>query len=134
MTSENKDNEWEERTLCSDEACIGVIGPNGRCNECDKPYAGKLLENDAEPLEGLALDSDDPLDPDDAEADDPADDLDDVDLEEADDSEADDSEADDSEADDHWTERILCRDENCIGVIGSDGCCKECGLSLEEDA
>lgn len=123
MTSEKKDSEWEERTLCSDEACIGVIGPNGRCNECGKPYAGKALESDTEPLEGLSLDSDDPLEPGDAEADDFADDLDDID--------ADDEGG--SDTDDHWTERILCRDENCIGVIGPDGCCKECGLPLEED-
>jgi hypothetical protein len=32
------DLEWEQRTLCSDESCIGVIGPDGRCKECGKPY------------------------------------------------------------------------------------------------
>ena len=32
------DIEWEQRTLCIDESCIGVIGPNGRCKECDLPY------------------------------------------------------------------------------------------------
>lgn len=26
-----------------------------------------------------------------------------------------------------FDQRVLCTDENCIGVIGSDGCCKECG-------
>ena len=31
------DLEWEQRTLCSDESCIGVIGPDGRCKECGKP-------------------------------------------------------------------------------------------------
>jgi len=31
------DEEWEKRILCSDESCIGTIGPNGRCRECDKP-------------------------------------------------------------------------------------------------
>lgn len=38
---ENKiqlDLEWEQRTLCSDESCIGVIGSDGRCKECGKPY------------------------------------------------------------------------------------------------
>jgi hypothetical protein len=34
------DDDWENRTLCSDESCIGVIGPDGRCKECDKPYEG----------------------------------------------------------------------------------------------
>jgi len=31
------DEEWEKRILCSDESCIGTIGPNGRCRECNKP-------------------------------------------------------------------------------------------------
>jgi hypothetical protein len=34
------DDTWENRTLCSDESCIGVIGPDGRCKECNKPYKG----------------------------------------------------------------------------------------------
>ena len=32
------DDEWENRILCVDESCIGVIGPDGRCKECGKPY------------------------------------------------------------------------------------------------
>lgn len=34
------DDSWEDRTLCSDENCIGVIGPDGRCKVCGKPYSG----------------------------------------------------------------------------------------------
>jgi hypothetical protein len=34
------DAEWGNRRLCSDGNCIGVIGPDGRCRECGKPYAG----------------------------------------------------------------------------------------------
>ena len=26
-----------------------------------------------------------------------------------------------------WEKRILCSDESCIGTIGADGRCKECG-------
>lgn len=44
MTAEQKpektvseDDDWEKRVLCSDEACIGVIGPDGKCKECGKP-------------------------------------------------------------------------------------------------
>jgi hypothetical protein len=33
-------DDWESRRLCSDGNCIGVIGPDGRCRECGKPYAG----------------------------------------------------------------------------------------------
>lgn len=29
-----------------------------------------------------------------------------------------------------WARRTLCRDESCIGVIGKDGRCKECGLEF----
>lgn len=31
-------DEWEDRVLCSDGTCIGVIGPDGKCKECGKPY------------------------------------------------------------------------------------------------
>ena len=34
------DTEWKHRVLCSDGNCIGVIGPDGRCKECGKPYEG----------------------------------------------------------------------------------------------
>jgi hypothetical protein len=30
-----------------------------------------------------------------------------------------------------WEKRILCRDESCIGTIGPDGKCKECGKHYE---
>jgi rubredoxin len=32
---------WEDRTLCIDGNCIGVIGPDGRCKVCGKPHPGK---------------------------------------------------------------------------------------------
>ena len=31
--------EWEERKLCPDEACIGVIGSDGACKVCGKRAA-----------------------------------------------------------------------------------------------
>ena len=37
-----KDMDWENRVLCSDGNCIGIIGLDGRCKECSKPYEGKL--------------------------------------------------------------------------------------------
>ena len=33
---------------------------------------------------------------------------------------------------DDWESRTLCGDGKCIGIIGSDGRCKECGKTLEE--
>ena len=35
---DEKGGAWEERILCSDESCIGVIGADGRCKECGRPY------------------------------------------------------------------------------------------------
>ncbi len=113
------DEDWERRTLCSDEACIGVIGPDGRCKECGKPYEGKLPDavdadsrpddkahdpvQDAGPEEGVGPESPEEHDPE------PADSRDD------------------------WENRRLCSDEACIGVIGPDGRCKECGRPYEGD-
>ena len=37
-------SDWDERILCSDGNCIGVIGPDGHCKECGKPYEGELPE------------------------------------------------------------------------------------------
>ncbi len=31
-------DEWEDRVLCSDGTCIGIIGPDGKCKVCGKPY------------------------------------------------------------------------------------------------
>jgi len=41
MATDDKTNfndpEWENRELCPDGNCIGVIGPDGRCKECGMP-------------------------------------------------------------------------------------------------
>jgi hypothetical protein len=94
-------NDWENRVLCSDESCIGVIGPDGRCKECGKPgEVSKAAEMDA-----------------DEEDDAPQDDI---------------QEQSERRFDDDWESRTLCSDESCIGVIGPDGRCKECGKPYEE--
>ncbi|WP_054033267.1 hypothetical protein [Desulfatitalea tepidiphila] len=101
------DQDWEDRILCSDESCIGVIGPDGRCKECGRPYEGELpgtvstTPRAAEDEEQRQQDSD------------------------IDDHPAPDDET--AASDDEWAQRRLCTDENCIGVIGPDGRCKECG-------
>jgi hypothetical protein len=94
--------EWDNRQLCSDGNCIGVIGSDGRCKECGKP---------ADPASVSELPSDpapEPETPAGPAAQDPPP-----------------GEAPDG-ADD-WSTRRLCSDGNCIGVIGPDGRCKECG-------
>ena len=32
-------SDWDNRRLCSDGSCIGVIGPDGRCKECGKLHS-----------------------------------------------------------------------------------------------
>ena len=100
------DIDWENRTLCIDESCIGVVGPDGRCKECGKTYEGFVPPSAAELT---------------AETDTTADD------EVADEVETDVSEETEKDFDDSWENRTLCIDESCIGIIGPDGRCKECG-------
>jgi hypothetical protein len=91
--------DWENRVLCRDESCIGVIGPDGRCKECGKSYEGPQTEESNETQTNSEV---------------------------ADDFEA----AEPTQTDttySGWENRTLCSDESCIGVIGPDGRCKECG-------
>ena len=98
------DRDWDNRTLCIDESCIGVIGPDGRCKECGKSFESGQQE-------------DIPVAPD----------FDEEDL--ATESVEDDESTSPTDID--WDNRTLCIDESCIGVIGPDGCCKECGKPFE---
>ena len=34
VSGDAEDTAWEDRKLCSDESCIGTIGPDGRCTVC----------------------------------------------------------------------------------------------------
>jgi hypothetical protein len=94
------DLEWDERQLCSDDACIGVIGPGNTCNVCGRP--GPEGTPYRERAVNVTRDA-----PEDADA-----------------VEASAASADAADFDD---ERELCGDDACIGLIGADGRCKECG-------
>ncbi len=89
----------ERRRLCPDGACIGVIGPNGRCGMCGRA---------AEPGGDTA----------DTEAGSEAE----AETESRTETE---SETDPEGGFDEG--RRLCPDGACIGVIGDDGRCKVCG-------
>ena len=98
------------RRLCPDGACIGVIGPDGRCKVCGTPYDGK--DAGADPAGDKGEEAEE------AEEDEeprPADDGEDEEPRPADHGELD------------LTSRKLCSDGECIGVIGPDGRCKACG-------
>lgn len=89
----------ENRVLCPDGACIGVIGPDGRCKVCGRegevPKAAAAVAQVAAPRAEV---------PDEAREQRTAA-ADDLDL----------------------SSRLLCSDGACIGVVGPDGRCKECG-------
>ena len=93
---ENED--WDKRILCSDEACIGTIGPDGRCKECGKSYSGTLTMERQGPSPQSVL-SEQPV-------------------------------SEENSTDEDWDKRVLCPDESCIGVMGPDGKCKECGRTF----
>lgn len=95
----HSDDNWENRILCPDESCIGVIGPDGRCKECGKSCEESQTGESNETQTSSELD-------DDIDADEP-------------------SQTDTADSD--WGNRTLCRDESCIGVVGPNGRCKECG-------
>ena len=86
-------DDWELRILCDDECCIGVIGSDGRCNECGKvsnKYSEKRWKALAEEISR------------------------------------------ENEKQD-WERRTLCSDGNCLGMIGIDGRCTECGKEFAYD-
>jgi hypothetical protein len=98
---------WKNRTLCSDGNCIGVIGDDGICKECGTPYKGKITRyGPTQPMPEYATKPEtEPEEP---------------------------QNIADSEPDDTgWENRTLCSDESCIGIIGGDGLCKECGTPLK---
>lgn len=110
---------WKYRVLCSDESCIGVIGPDKRCRECGRLYEGELPDH----FKKYVLEDED---------------VDEMPFENAgveglDEDEGDPGGGEDASImDDEWANRILCSDESCIGVIGPDGRCKDCGKSLDD--
>ncbi|MHB8138662.1 MAG: hypothetical protein ACYDGO_09800 [Smithellaceae bacterium] len=93
--------DWDARVLCSDESCIGTIGPDGKCKECGKTYEGVLPQGqDKETTKAVIIEEASPVS------------------------------SEDFASDDEWDKRVLCSDGACIGVIGPDGKCKECGKPL----
>jgi len=103
-------SEWDQRQLCPDGGCIGVIGPDGTCKVCGRvaPDWGD------ERRRGLVA-------PEDADAE----------------GEAEAGGGDEDEISPsapallgevaEWHRRQLCSDGGCVGIIGPDGTCKVCG-------
>ena len=103
-------DDWDQRVLCPNGACNGVIGPEGTCKVC-----GHVMPNwGDERMRGLS---------DEAAASDEDDEDDDGDLDDGEDGDGDAGE----ERAPEWEERKLCDDGACVGVIGDNGLCTVCG-------
>jgi hypothetical protein len=96
--------DWDDRRLCPDGTCIGVLDHNGICRTCGRkgghPVAARPADSDE--VVPVSVEPDAPVAtaaPGDAPAAGPADDDD----------------------------RQLCPSGTCIGLIGQDGRCSECG-------
>lgn len=93
----------EDRILCSDGACIGVVGEDGNCKICGRAYEGDIPRstNSADPIlptaesPGASIDEKPP----------------ETDLLTGENS----------------AERVCCSDDMCVGIIGNDGMCGTCG-------
>ena len=115
--------DWDDRILCSDESCIGIVGRDGKCKECGKVFDGNLPEDligspdnqTSEPT--LEKHDEDNL----------------LESEKTENSEKGVLEPNEDDLELDWEKRILCSDENCIGIIDSDGKCKECGKPYAEN-
>jgi hypothetical protein len=98
--------EWDERQLCPDGGCVGVIGSDGTCKVCGRVAPGWGEERQR----GLHV-------PDAAEL------LVPPEPDAAVEAAAVERPAEGGE----WDERRLCDDGSCVGVIAADGRCTVCG-------
>ena len=99
--------DWESRILCGDGRCIGLINKDGRCTEC-----GRTLEEarkEAGFWQKLRGKNGNATSDFSRQYDIPDPEGEPIDLE----------------------NRTLCFDESCIGIMGPDGKCTECGGRLE---
>lgn len=91
----------DRRILCSDGACIGVIGSNNLCKVCGQAYVPEVTTPHSERSISSSSEDhrEDLFEPEDIST---------LDL----------------------SSRVLCSDGGCIGVINSDGFCKVCHKPL----
>lgn len=99
-------SDWDQRQLCPDGGCVGLIGPDGTCKVCGRAAPGWGDERQR----GMR-------DPEVADA-------------EVEQSKL----RAEPEAPDDFENRELCSDGGCIGVIGDDGRCRVCGKASESAA
>jgi hypothetical protein len=138
---------WDDRILCPDDNCIGVIGPDGACKVCGR-VAPSTARAGSDPS-GKASEGDDDEYDDDEDGE--YEDDEDGEYEDDEDGEYEDDEDADAVADadvepglaataakpkarsgDDWDNRELCPDGACTGVMAPGGKCSVCGRTAAE--
>lgn len=119
---------WDQRQLCPDGSCVGVIGPDGTCKVC-----GRAAPNWGDERNRGLVDESDKSDeferpPESVTKSDKGMLYFDVDKDDGDKGDVDKGDVD-AKPDADWDQRKLYPDDACIGVIGDDGTCKVCGRS-----
>jgi hypothetical protein len=104
---------WDNRELCSDGACIGVIGADGTCNVCGTRAPNWSPDRRRD-------------DGDDSVESDSVPEPDDLDVAPAS------SAAADLTGDPDWDNRTLCPDGSCTGLIAGTGKCSVCRRTAAE--
>jgi hypothetical protein len=100
----------EDRILCSDGACIGLVGSDGRCKVCGERYeGGEPLVNESTPENVEQPDLPDDVGPMNNEI------------------QALKKELEEQDSQENELDRMCCSDDTCIGIIGKDGKCGTCG-------
>jgi hypothetical protein len=125
------------RELCPDGGCIGLIGPDGRCKVCGIVSPNAVADPRHQGLrpEKPAADPGEASDPmwGDSEGDDGNGGRDDMEEDSAGERTGS-ARGNGVTSPDHFENRQLCPDGACIGLIGADGRCKECGRPQEASA
>ena len=130
-------SDWDDRILCDDGACTGVIGDRGVCTVCGKPGARTPAADRAALAVKANSDGSDHEAPDHDEPDSDDDDADDSDHQDSDHDPSDRDQPTDgvevaaeaSGGDRGWSERQLCPDGGCVGVVHNRRC-NVCGTVL----
>ena len=137
MSTQPTNLDPQDRVCCPDDFCTGILNEKGTCGTCDRTYSQHARAS----LAGAPGSADQPavptVDPDSSAADnadarvsasDQSDDPHDSDDEESSDDPDESHPTGDPDAPDP-TERVLCSDDMCTGIIGSQGACGTCGAA-----
>lgn len=113
----------DARVLCSDGACVGVIGHDGRCKLCRTPHPDGPPGAARRPADGTQPEATAPV----AELVESQPDEVDADLPAGQPAEAAPPSGLGTDDPLDFSRRVMCSDGTCVGVIGLDGKCRACG-------